>query len=260
MTKQQQYQQLEAELVTYRDLIGVPVAENGEAFVTLPMTAPAVFGVVGRYETLTDMQDAFPLVPVRQTVKQKLDLVDQAIKEFDPNLQLVVAYGYRSLETQRRYFEAQKQLVVQEQPELTNDALNEVVHRLIAVPGVAGHPTGGAVDVYIENAQTGEKLDFGVPIFTFDSKDVYTFSPFISAEAKKNRQLLRQAMMGQGFAPYDGEWWHYSVGDKEWACYYQQPTAVFGQQKQSFVRDQLTQMTAVSSQYRTMAAAHFYFQ
>ena len=32
--------------------------------------------------------------------------------------------------------------------------------------------------------------------------------------------ILRKIMLEVGFAPYDGEWWHFSYGDREWAYYY----------------------------------------
>ena len=27
-------------------------------------------------------------------------------------------------------------------------------------------------------------------------------------------------MVAEGFAPFDGEWWHFSYGDREWAAFY----------------------------------------
>jgi D-alanyl-D-alanine dipeptidase len=61
------------------------------------------------------------------------------------------------------------------------------------------------------------------------SRDSFTFSPFVSRQAWDDRQLLRRAMMAAGFAPYDGEWWHFSYGDKEWARFYRKPGALYDQ-------------------------------
>lgn len=61
------------------------------------------------------------------------------------------------------------------------------------------------------------------------SRDAFTFSPFVSREAWEARQLLRRAMMSAGFAPFDGEWWHFSYGDKEWARFYRRPGALYDQ-------------------------------
>ncbi len=234
MDKNTIYRQLEEKLVKYKDLVNIVAKDNGDDFVTLLQTEATDFGVVGQYETLSDMKENFPLVPVRREVKERLDQADKELKKINPNFQLVVAYGYRSLEIQQKYFEIQKREYlangIQE-----NESIEEVIHRLIAVPSVAGHPTGGAVDVFIQDNRNGAKLDFGVPLFTFDSKDVYTFSPFISDEAKQNRQILRRIMMSQGFAPYDGEWWHFSFGDKEWAFYYQKTNAIYEQKSEKIV-------------------------
>jgi D-alanyl-D-alanine dipeptidase len=68
----------------------------------------------------------------------------------------------------------------------------------------------------------------GTPIWDFVS-DSFTFSPFIDKEAWRNRQLLRRIMTAVGFAPFDGEWWHFSYGDKEWARYYAERAAIYEQ-------------------------------
>jgi D-alanyl-D-alanine dipeptidase len=91
---------------------------------------------------------------------------------------------------------------------------------------VAGYPTGGAVAVDLLRA--GEPVDLGTPVMRAD-RDSFTFSPFISPPAWEARQLLRRAMMAAGFAPYDGEWWHFSYGDKEWARFYRKPEALYDQ-------------------------------
>jgi hypothetical protein len=46
---------------------------------------------------------------------------------------------------------------------------------------------------------------------------------------RANRKMLRDAMMAEGFAPYDGEWWHFCYGDKEWAFYYKKDKALYNQ-------------------------------
>lgn len=250
MDKNTIYKQLEEKLVKYKDLVNIAVDENGDGFVTLRQTQPSDFGVIGRYETLSDMRENFPLVPVRREVRDKLDKVDKALKETNKNLQLVVAYGYRSLEIQQKYFDEQKKSYLERGVQEEGN-IDEVIHRLIAVPTVAGHPTGGAVDVFIEDNRDETKVDFGVPLFTFDSKDVYSFSPFVSNEAKQYRELLRQVMMSQDFAPYDGEWWHFSFGDKEWAFYYQRPYAIYEQKTErtvfKYIEEQYTKKTGPSS-------------
>lgn len=81
-----------------------------------------------------------------------------------------------------------------------------MAHKFIAVPTVAGHPTGGAVDVTLVNKISGEVVDMGSKYCDFDDINVYTKSPLVPDEIRNNRELLRKVMMSVGFAPFDGEW------------------------------------------------------
>jgi len=123
-------------------------------------------------------------------------------------------------------FEAAKQRLSLQFSDLEGKRLLARTHKDIATPEVAGHPTGGAVDLQI--IRDGRPLDFGSRIWEFQP-DSFTFSPFMNKEGWKNRQLLRSAMINVGFAPFDGEWWHFSYGDKEWAKYYDKPAAMYEQ-------------------------------
>lgn len=227
------YKKLESTMVTHRQLMTVEVQECGEPLVTLNRTRN--FYLPQR----SDMIEMFgEVLVVRESVRQKLENADAFIRSRRPEVTLLVTYGYRTLEIQTLSFLAQLQKTT---TKFYKDPyeLYENVHRLIAVPTVAGHPTGGAVDVLIVNRQTGLPLNFGPEIYDFTTKDIYALSPYIGQEAQKNRKLLRDAMMTQGFAPYDGEWWHFSYGDKEWAFYYKQPHAIYEQKKASEVEKML---------------------
>jgi D-alanyl-D-alanine dipeptidase len=109
------------------------------------------------------------------------------------------------------------------------ESLYEEVHRYIAVPSVAGHPTGGAIDVLLVDLNKKLFLDFGSKIYDFSEKKCYIFNPRITSTGKKNRLLLREIMLRNKFAPFDGEWWHFSYGDKEWAFYYKKNNAIYNQ-------------------------------
>lgn len=235
-SKVETYTLLESQFIQYKDLIDVQVQENDEKFVVLPTLQKSESGVVGLYQSLTDMQNTFPLVPVRQTVKEKLDRVDASLKQIHKNFQLVVAYGYRSLEVQKKYFTEQRRKFLADNPSTNLSELDEVIHRKIAVPFVAGHPTGGAVDVFIQDRTTGKSLDFGTALYDFGTKDIYSDSPFVSQAAQSNRRVLRTAMEQEKFAPYLGEWWHFSFGDKEWASYYHQRKGCYEQKSSRWVQ------------------------
>ena len=59
---------------------------------------------------------------------------------------------------------------------------------------------------YEDNLKTPEKIK--------------AFAKGLNREQRYNRYLLRSLLLKEGFAPFNGEWWHFSYGDKEWASFY----------------------------------------
>jgi zinc D-Ala-D-Ala dipeptidase len=55
-------------------------------------------------------------------------------------------------------------------------------------------------------------LDFGTGYDCMDELSATT-SPGVSAEARKNRLMLRDLMVAAGFKPYRREWWHFELID-----------------------------------------------
>jgi D-alanyl-D-alanine dipeptidase len=215
------YEALAAKMLDYTDYSGIPVEDKGEPLKHIGKSAGLSARQIG-----SDMKAyTGDRVYVRERVLERLgraaDLLAKAGS--DPKLELEVVYGYRSLEVQRQLFAAAESKLA---GRFSGAELKIAAHRLIAVPEVAGHPTGGAVDVQI--LQGGRALDFGTDIWSFEP-DSFTYSPYISPEAAANRELLRHVMTSVGFAPFDGEWWHFSYGDKEWAKYYSYSTALYDQ-------------------------------
>ena len=223
----EKYERLAEGFVSYKDLCTVTKVNSDtdkEPFSTIPSIGN---GVIGQYTSyFREMALALPNTIVRKSVYEKLQAVDKSLKQKNPNWQLVVVCGYRLLEFQERAFEKQKAKLEEFYTDETD--LLEAVHRVIAVPHVSGHPTGGAVDVVVYDFVKNEYLDFGTEVGDFDTKDVYYAATGIrvSPISKKkkpaveaNRIMLRSLMTAQGFSPYDGEWWHFSYGDREWAFY-----------------------------------------
>ena len=85
-------------------------------------------------------------------------------------------------------------------------------------------------DTGIQNMVTyeGQEVDMGGHIAEFKCPELIpTYSPMATPEQAKWRHLLHDLMIEEGFAPFYGEWWHFSYGDKEWAVFYQQPAAIY---------------------------------
>lgn len=219
MKRQDIYRFLESTMLSYTDYAAIPVQPVNEVLMAIAHNSNLTTRQIDR----TMLAYTGEKVYVRQTVAKKLQEASALLAQFDRTLQLEVVYGYRALAVQQQLFEDNKTKL---QHRYQGEKLLAATHRLVAVPTVAGHPAGAAVDIQI--IKEGKPLDFGTTMHQF-APDTFTFSPFISPAAWQNRQLLRRVMLTVGFAPFDGEWWHFSYGDKEWAKYYNQPTAKYQQ-------------------------------
>ena len=74
----------------------------------------------------------------------------------------------------------------------------------------SGHSRGATVDLTLVDVKTGKELDMGSGFDVFDPIS-NTDDPRITEAQRKNRHLLRDLMVAQGFAPYSMEWWHFSL-------------------------------------------------
>ena len=213
--------------VKYKDLLTVKdfnEETNKEKFVYLPIKDELV---IGRYQLSRNMLDYGKKIAVRHTVYEKLQKVAKNLKLYNKNYKLIVVFGFRDMRLQEKYFYE----IYNKVKDNFDDELEmyEYIHEKIAVPEVAGHPTGGAVDVAIYDDIEQKIIDFGSTILDWDTIKCYYYSEDISKESIENRKLLRKLMIEEGFAPYDGEWWHFSYGDREWAFYYNKKQALYKQ-------------------------------
>lgn len=213
------YQILEARMLGYRDYENIKVVENGEPMVPIQKNINLSTSII--------RADAVPITGdktyVREGVMQRLAQAAGTLAVWKPEMSLDVGYGYRSLSVQRARF---KTVYTALSSKYSGERLRAAAHRQVAIPEVAGHPAGAAVDIQL--LKEGREIDLGTKLWDF-RRASYTFSPEISNNARKNRWILRTVMLDAGFAPFDGEWWHFSYGDKEWAKYYSRPNAIYDQ-------------------------------
>ena len=241
--KKKIYDTLRKNIITYKQAMtikSVDAETDKEIFIKLPNSGT---GVIGRPEA-SQVPQTFGFIVVRKTVYNKCHAVDLELKQINPDYQLVVAYGYRSFEIQECGFAEQLKLL--RGKFATKDELLETANINIANQKIAGHPTGGAVDVTIFNMREQRYLDFGTPNGNFDSNDIFVFSPFINDTAKNNRKMLRHIMQSQGFLPFNGEWWHFSYGDKEWSFANNRTSALYSQKNTEYVLNDIGEKCDIS--------------
>lgn len=233
--KNDRYKKLENTMLRYRDVIQVPVVETGEKLIAIPVEVIPN----GYIPPMMDMEKLVgKRIIVRCAVYDRLLRAQALLKQVDPALSLYLTFGYRPLEFQTMRFLGNLAKVASQQYFENPVDLYEEANRYIAVPSVAGHPTGGAVDIAIVDEKSKKFLDFGSELYDFTTKNCYVFAPQ-KKKARENRMLLRTMMMNAEFAPFDGEWWHFSYGDREWACYYKKSIALYSQLSLSKVKSMM---------------------
>ncbi|KJR41435.1 Peptidase M15D, vanX D-ala-D-ala dipeptidase [Candidatus Magnetoovum chiemensis] len=216
--------------VTYMELLKAKVNDCGEELTN-----------ANRYDKEITLQKAeigkFPYsadnlsyYKVRDGVAKKLaDANRKLLERTKGKYRLAVFYGYRHIDIQRIEFVNYRRRISKRRCAYKNlYEFIETVHRNIAVPNVAGHPTGAAIDVTIMDAASNSALDMGTMIYETTSDKVVCNAKGLTIEQIKNRQILYNVMTAEGFAPYWGQWWHYSYGDRQWAVYYDKPSAIYG--------------------------------
>jgi len=76
----------------------------------------------------------------------------------------------------------------------------------------SGHSRGATIDLTLMrcDGDACAPLDMGTPFDFFDPR-ANTDHPGVTAEQRRNRDRLRDAMAAEGFANYAMEWWHYTL-------------------------------------------------
>lgn len=82
--------------------------------------------------------------------------------------------------------------------------------RLGYIAKQSSHSRGSTIDLTLLDMKSGKEVDMGTPFDYFgelshpDNRDV-------TGEQYENRMLLQRIMMRHGFAPYECEWWHFTL-------------------------------------------------
>lgn len=133
------------------------------------------------------------------------------LKKTDSNLCLVIYDAARPMRIQQLMWDSLKM-----EPDRK--------FKYLAPPfSISLHNYGCAVDLGIVDTRTGKELDMGTKFDAFTKlsepvyEAVYLKSGELSAEAYRNRLLLRKIMMMAGLNSINSEWWHFNACSKEFA-------------------------------------------
>ncbi len=207
-----------AEPVT--DLRKVKIKDNGEPLVNFLELCPGLLLDKPRFtyrrETL-----------LRKSAAEKLC---QADKSLPKGYRIAILEGWRPHHIQRRMYMSTWKRFKERHPDWSDVQLKRVVNRFTAplhdrVP--PPHSTGGAMDVSLVNDE-GKPYDVRSGYEPYDPAGFPLIAPKLTEEARKNRQILSEAMQNAGITNYPSEFWHYSYGDQGWAYRHGLEHAIYG--------------------------------
>jgi D-alanyl-D-alanine dipeptidase len=201
-------------LIPDKELIKIPVKDNGEKLVYIKSVCPQIVIKLAKYIKEDGKKSVGKSCFVREQVAKRLNV---AQKNLPKGYKLLLRCGYRSLALQKKRYDWMYKKVKSKNPNWCEEKIKEETDTHVApIDIVPPHSTCGAVDLSILDAN-GKQLDMGAKFGEFNEK-TQTNSVFISKKAKENRKLLISVMTRAGFINYPTEWWHWSFGDRYWAA------------------------------------------
>jgi len=203
-------------IATVQQLLEIRVHECGDRMVLLD---PNVFKI---------MSAELPWLR-RRFADMLISANDQMRRLDHPTWRLLIHYAHRNDEKQRREYEAALQSIRAANALWTDEQVLAEATRQWAHPDVAGHPTGGSVDISIWDDVNEAEVpmptkydDFTIPAAS------YRRYPHATAEQRANAGYLERRLAKWGIYPYPGEWWHFDFGNREWAWGTGNPVAIYG--------------------------------
>jgi len=195
-----------------------PVAECGEAMVALPEAAAAegVEVIFPRTELVPDHRRLFylrgglvePFLAAAADMNRKgwVLRLEDGFRTRSMQKGLVRKQGVFDTILKRLLWERRGQL-----PEA------DFVARRVAVlvaesPRHGTHMAGSAIDISVVRAADGKEVQRGGPYLEF-SELTPMDSPFVTAQARRNRAEITALMARHAFMAYPYEFWHYCQGD-----------------------------------------------
>ncbi len=165
---------------------------------------------------------------VREAVFDKIGRISRLLDK--ENKVLIIRSVWRSFEHQRLLWKGRVDSLQKEFPDKQIEEIEELVSYFIAPPTKSMHSTGGAVDALIYDLKNDCIMDFGTNDgLKIDLNDkCYPYHPYITPEAKKNRNLLIGLFEEEDFVVDIKEYWHFDYGNASWAIEKEKDHAIYG--------------------------------
>lgn len=203
-------------------VLSIPIKNNNEGLIDLLKTYPNLHIDQNRQYA---QKISKSISCLRKNVAEKLFKAQRNLRD---GIVFKIIECYRPISVQKIIFDEYLNDLKTKNPDWSDKELKGKAAEFVAPPEInPPHSTGGVIDLTLMD-KNGKELDMGTTLNDPYSKNCYTQSSGISEQAKKNRELLINALEKEGFVNYPYEWWHWSYGDRYWAFIKKKPFAIYG--------------------------------
>lgn len=203
------------------ELVKIAIDDNGEPLVDIFEFCPDLIWAA-KSPRWDFPRSGLARVSVANMLKHAQELLPRG-------LYLQIIGVFRPFEVQKLMYERAREELARQHPEWDDDLLTEYINVFSAPPiwdTPPPHTTGGAVDLNIVD-EHGERLDFISP-YEMGWGSAPTHIEGLTAEARRNRDLLIAVLTESGLTNFPGEWWHWSYGEPGWSLRTGRRVALYG--------------------------------
>ncbi len=165
---------------------------------------------------------------VREAIFEKIGRISKILGKEDKRL--IIRSVWRGFAHQKLLRDRRIKIIKKEHPNKSLNEITEMVSYFIAPEEESMHSTGGAVDALIYDLKKDCVMDFGnnVGLHLELNKTCYPFHPDITAQVRKNRELLISLFDKEDFVVDPKEYWHFDYGNVIWAIEKGEKSANYG--------------------------------
>ncbi len=154
---------------------------------------------------------------VREDIFEKIGRISKILDK--EGKLLIIRSVWRSFAHQKLLRDRRMKIVKKDHPNKSLEEIKNIVSYFIAPEEESMHSTGGAVDALIYDLKNNCVMNFGnnQGLHLELNETCYPFHPDISAQVRKNRELLINLFEKEGFFVDPKEYWHFDYGNVIWA-------------------------------------------
>ena len=192
-------------------------------FVEIAETVPDVILEIRYYSTFNFIGDRLDgyTEPTALLTKEAATALKAASDEFaKKGFRLKIYDGYRPQRAVDHFVRWAKDLSDMRMKQVFYPELpKEKLFDLGFIAEHSGHSRGSTVDLTLFDMSLARDVDMG-GYFDFFGDISHYEHPGLTDAQRQNRALLRDVMIHAGFAPYENEWWHFTLADEPYPDIY----------------------------------------